>query len=131
MFAGPFVLEQAERVAADGHFNEGGIDERDIAGLLGVLVDKSMLAAQGGRFRLLETLREFGREQLAARPDADAIRDAHVAVHAELSRAAARGLNGPHEGQWMARPHRELRRRARRPSRRRRGRRRRLRACAS
>jgi predicted ATPase len=79
VFAGPFVLEQAERVAAGG-----GIDERDIAGLLGVLVDKSMLVAQGGRFRLLETLREFGREQLAARPDADAIRDAHVAVHAEL-----------------------------------------------
>ncbi len=96
VFAGPFVLEQAERVAAGN-----GIDERDIAGLLGVLVDKSMLATQAGRFRLLETLREFGREQLAARPDADAIRDADVAVHAELSRAAARGLNGPHEGQWM------------------------------
>jgi predicted ATPase/DNA-binding SARP family transcriptional activator len=98
VFAGPFVLEQAERVAAGG---DGGIDERDIAGLLGVLVDKSMLAAQGGRFRLLETLREFGREQLAARPDANAIRTAHIEVHAELSRAAARGLNGPHEGQWM------------------------------
>jgi predicted ATPase/DNA-binding SARP family transcriptional activator len=101
VFAGPFVLEQAERVAADDHPGEGGIDERDIARLLGVLVDKSMLVAQGGRFRLLETLREFGREQLAARPDADAIRDAHVAVHAELSRDAARGLNGPHEAQWM------------------------------
>jgi predicted ATPase/DNA-binding SARP family transcriptional activator len=101
VFAGPFVLEQAERVAAGSHGDELGIDERDVAGLLGVLVDKSMLVAQGGRFRLLETLREFGREQLARRPDADAIRDAHVAVHAELSRAAARGLNGPHEGQWM------------------------------
>jgi predicted ATPase len=96
VFAGPFVLEQAERVASGN-----GIDERDIAGLLGVLVDKSMLAAHGGRFRLLETLREFGREQLAERPDADAIRDTHVAVHAELSRDAARGLNGPHERQWM------------------------------
>jgi predicted ATPase/DNA-binding SARP family transcriptional activator len=96
VFAGSFVLERAERVC------EGdGIDARDIAGLLGVLVDKSMLVAQDGRFRLLETLREFGREQLAARPDADAIRDAHVAVHAELSRAAARGLGGPEEGQWM------------------------------
>ena len=101
VFAGPFMLEQAERVAADRDTDEGGIDERDIAGLLGVLVDKSMLATQGGRFRLLETLREFGREQLSARPDADAIRNAHVAVHAEMSRAAARGLNGPHEVQWM------------------------------
>ena len=96
VFAGPFVPERAERVCAGN-----GIDERDVAVLLGVLVDKSMLVARGGRYRMLETLREFGREQLAARPDADAIRDAHVAVHAELSRAAARGLGGPKEAQWM------------------------------
>jgi hypothetical protein len=101
VFAGPFVLEQAERVAADRDPGNGGIDERDIAGLLGVLVDKSMLVAQAGRFRLLETLREFGREQLATRPDADAIRDAHVAVHADLARVVARGLGGPHEHEWM------------------------------
>src|SRR5207237_834422 len=86
----------AERVCAGD-----GVDARDVAGLLGVLVDKSMLVAHDGRFRLLETLREFGREQLAARSDADAVRDAHVAVHAELSRVAARGLGGPEEGQWM------------------------------
>ncbi|HEY3671857.1 MAG TPA: BTAD domain-containing putative transcriptional regulator, partial [Acidimicrobiia bacterium] len=96
VFAGAFPLERAERVGSGN-----GIDERDIAGLLGVLVDKSMLATQGGRFRLLETLREFGREQLAARSDADAIRDAHVSVHAELSRAASRGLGGPKEAEWM------------------------------
>ncbi len=96
VFAGPFVPERAERVCGGN-----GIDERDVAVLLGVLVDKSMLVAQDGRYRMLETLREFGREQLAARPDADAIRDAHVAVHAELSRAAARGLGGPKEAQWM------------------------------
>jgi predicted ATPase/DNA-binding SARP family transcriptional activator len=96
VFAGPFALERAERVGAGN-----GIDERDVARLLGVLVDKSMLATQGGCFRLLETLREFGREQLAARPDADAVRDAHIAVHAELSRAAARELGGPREGRWM------------------------------
>jgi predicted ATPase/DNA-binding SARP family transcriptional activator len=96
VFAGPFALERAERVGAGD-----GIDELDVAALLGVLVDKSMLVAQGGRFRLLETLREFGREQLAGRPDADAVRDAHISVHAELSRAAARELGGPREGAWM------------------------------
>lgn len=96
VFAGAFPLERAERVAAGD-----GIDERDVAGLLGVLVDKSMLVAHEGRYRLLETLREFGREQLAGRPDADAVRDAHVAVHAELARVVARGLHGPHESQWM------------------------------
>jgi predicted ATPase/DNA-binding SARP family transcriptional activator len=96
VFAGMFDLDRAERVCAGD-----GIDERDVAGLLGVLVDKSMLVAVDGRFRLLETLRDFGREQLAARPDADAVRAAHVAVHTELAREAARGVGGPREGDWM------------------------------
>ena len=47
VFAGLFVLEQAERVAADDHIERGGIDERDVARLLGVLVDKSMLDGAG------------------------------------------------------------------------------------
>jgi predicted ATPase/DNA-binding SARP family transcriptional activator len=96
VFAGAFDLDRAERVCAGD-----GIDARDVAGLLGVLVDKSMLVASDGRFRLLETLRDFGREQLAARSDADAVRAAHVAVHADLVGDAARGLGGPREGEWM------------------------------
>ena len=70
-----------------------GIDERDVAGLLGVLVDKSMLVAQDGRFRQLETLREFGRAQLAESPGAGAVRAAHTAVHADLARAAGAGAS--------------------------------------
>jgi hypothetical protein len=97
VFAGSFVLERAERVCAGN-----GIDQRDVAVLLGVLVDKSMLVAHDGRYRMLETLREFGRAQLAASPDADDVRAAHTAVHAELARAAARGLGGPDEAVWMA-----------------------------
>jgi predicted ATPase/DNA-binding SARP family transcriptional activator len=96
VFAGAFDLDRAERVCAGD-----AIDARDVVGLLGVLVDKSMLVAQDGRFRLLETLRDFGREQLVARPDADAVRTAHVAVHTDLAREAARGLGSPREGEWM------------------------------
>ena len=68
VFAGSFVLERAEQVCAGD-----GIDERDVAGVLGVLVDKSMLVMQRSgsrvRYRLLETLREFGREHLVASPE--------------------------------------------------------------
>ncbi len=91
------MLERAERVCAGD-----GIDERDVASLLGALVDKSMLVAQDGRFRQLETLREFGRAQLAASPGADAVRAAHTAVHTDLARAAARGFGGRDEATWMA-----------------------------
>ena len=72
VFAGPFDLERAERVCAGE-----GIDEVEVAGLLGVLVDKSMLVAEsrGSRtaYRQLETLRAFGREQLEASPEATTV----------------------------------------------------------
>ena len=63
VFAGSFVLERAEPVCAMGEIGTG-----DVAGLLSALVDKSMVVAQTSgpqtTYRLLETLREFGREQL-------------------------------------------------------------------
>ena len=76
-FAGTFDLERAERVCA-----RNGIDAADVAFLLAALVDKSMLVAETDgsrtRYRLLETLREFGREQLATRPEGDDLRAAHL-----------------------------------------------------
>jgi len=100
VFAGSFVLERAEQVCAGD-----GLDARDVAGLLGVLVDKSMLVMQTGgarvRYRLLETLREFGREQLVASPSYPAVRAAHCAEHAELADDAARGLGSPDEARWI------------------------------
>ncbi len=100
IFAGSFDLERAEHVCA-GH----GIDEVDISGLLVALVDKSMVTAertQGPtRYRQLETLREFGREQLAERPEHGEIRAAHGHVHVELAERADTGLGGPDEARWV------------------------------
>jgi predicted ATPase/DNA-binding SARP family transcriptional activator len=99
VFAGGFVLERAERVCAGG-----GIDQAEVAGLLGALVDKSMVTAQTSEsrtgYRQLETLREFGREQLLASPDAHTVRAAHALVHAELAARAGEGLGGPDEARW-------------------------------
>ena len=78
IFAGSFDLDRAERVCAGV-----GIDEADISSLLATLVDKSMVTAErrgpDSRYRQLETLREFGRERLADRPESAAIRNAHAA----------------------------------------------------
>jgi predicted ATPase/DNA-binding SARP family transcriptional activator len=99
VFAGSFVLERAEQVCALGE-----IAPTDVAGLLGDLVDKSMVVAQSSgaqtTYRVLETLREFGREQLMASPDAGAIRAAHATVHTELAGVARDGLWGPDEARW-------------------------------
>ena len=99
VFAGSFVLERAEAVCAMGEIGAG-----DVAGLLSALVDKSMVVAQTSgpetTYRLLETLREFGREQLMASPDAGAIRAAHATAHLNLVAIARDGLWGPDEARW-------------------------------
>ena len=64
VFVGGFSLELAQAVAADEH-----LDQWTVLDLLGHLVDKSLVVADGGeapRYRLLETTRAFALEQLAA-----------------------------------------------------------------
>ena len=99
VFAGSFVLERAEQVCAATEIGAG-----DVAELLLALVDKSMVVAQTSgaqtTYRLLETLREFGREQLIASPEVSAIRAAHAAAHADLAAVARDGLGRADEARW-------------------------------
>ncbi len=78
VFAGGFDLRAAEAVCSGD-----GIDEFDVIDLLGELVDKSMVIAerrgQNTRYRMLETLREFGEERLQDRGETAAVRDRHLA----------------------------------------------------
>ena len=62
MFSGGFTLDAAQRVAGTDRIQPG-----DVAPLLGDLVDQSMLIFEpaADRYRLIEVLRDFGREQLA------------------------------------------------------------------
>src|SRR5262245_2423718 len=65
VFAGGFTLEAAERVCAGG-----GLESADVMGGLVGLVDRSIVnrVDQGGRprYRLLETVRQYGLERLRA-----------------------------------------------------------------
>ena len=49
------------------------------------LVEKSLLRQAGGRYWMLETIREFAHEQLAATDTGDALRDSHAAYFAHLA----------------------------------------------
>ncbi len=103
VFAGGLSLEGAESVCAGN-----GIGEEEILDLLAHLVDKSLLTPEEGsegtaRYRLLETLRAYGRERLErAGGWAE-----YVNRHAEFYRAvAARAeplLLGPEQGSWLNR----------------------------
>jgi predicted ATPase/DNA-binding SARP family transcriptional activator len=76
-FAGPFPLAAAEQVCAGS-----GIAREDVADLLARLVDKSLITAaqtgRGVRFRVLQTLAEYGCERLAARGELGAVRARHT-----------------------------------------------------
>ena len=82
--------------------------------LLAGLVDKSLVVAvpdpDGGemRYHLLETLRRYGLEQLAATSTGDAARRAHRAYFVELAAAAAAGFMSSAYREWRRRVEREL-----------------------
>jgi len=77
VFAGSFNLAAAEEVCADA-----GLDRDDITEALIGLVDKSVLLREEGdgstRYRLLDTLREFGAERLAGTGQEPEFRARHL-----------------------------------------------------
>ncbi len=110
VFAGSFSLDDADAVLADGiasdHLPAHGLPQvgrYEVFDLLGRLVDKSLVHfdEHTGRYRLLETIRQYGRELLSATGDAERTRDRHVARAVDwVARLAADGAGlaiGPNE----------------------------------
>jgi predicted ATPase len=99
VFAGSFDLEAVEEVC-------GG---EDVLSSVARLVDKSVLSSQavGGvvRYRLLETLRQFGAEQLLADGFTETLRRRHLAWCQRLASWGERAWFGPSQAQVFARIH--------------------------
>jgi predicted ATPase/transcriptional regulator with XRE-family HTH domain len=89
VFAGGCTLEAAEAVCAAADSGDGERGEVDVLEGLGSLLDKSLLQVreQGGepRFAMLETIREFGMEQLAAEGERDKAREQHARYFVRLA----------------------------------------------
>jgi predicted ATPase/DNA-binding CsgD family transcriptional regulator len=101
-FSGSFSLPAAEAVAALGE-----ITTADVAGLLTALVGKSLVlvAAPGGesdyRYRMLETIRAYGADALAASGEQAAVHAAHAACYLRLATQAQAGLEGADQARWL------------------------------
>src|SRR4051812_17579244 len=87
VFAGSFDLAAVEAVFAD--------DDADVDAsveLLGSLVDKSMLATHRSagtlRYRLLDTLRQYGEERLDDRHETKTMRDRHLIHYLDVVKRA-------------------------------------------
>jgi predicted ATPase/DNA-binding CsgD family transcriptional regulator len=77
VFAGGFTLEAAEQVCAGE-----GIERDDVLDLLSRLVDKSLVVVEErsgeARYRLLETVRQYGWEKLEESGEAEVVRRQHA-----------------------------------------------------
>jgi predicted ATPase/Tfp pilus assembly protein PilF len=110
-FAGSFDLEAAAAVATDG-------DPFAAVDGLAALVDQSLLrlepavplpvqpdtpAIDAPRYTMLETIRVFAQEQLAASDELERVRHAHAAHYLTLAERGAPELRGPSGTLWTAR----------------------------
>jgi predicted ATPase/class 3 adenylate cyclase len=100
VFAGGWTLEAAESVGSGG-----GVEESEVLDLLTDLVDKSlvMVDADRDRYRLLETVRHYSHELLVLSGEADDARAKHLQFFLGLAERAWSGLEGPKQGDWLAR----------------------------
>ncbi|MEV0223197.1 hypothetical protein [Streptomyces sp. NPDC050704] len=103
VFAGSFDTEAAVVVCADEHLPEG-----DIPRLLGVLVDNSVANWLPGcdgseRFRMLDTLREYGADWLRELGEEEHLRHRHLAYYRAFAHRADSGWLGPEQLTWYAR----------------------------
>ena len=108
VFAGGFTLDAAEAVAEDGE----DIPSFVIFDGVGSLLDKSLLTrsdeADGeSRYGMLETIRDYGLELLAASGEADEIRHRHAAWCLDLAERSVAEISGPDHVRWLRRLDRE------------------------
>jgi non-specific serine/threonine protein kinase len=86
VFAGGWSLEAAEAVCT-----AEPIQQEDVLDLLSQLVSKSLVLADdlgdgARRYRMLETVRQYGRERLLAASEADAVHQRHATYFVEFGK---------------------------------------------
>lgn len=102
VFAGGFDLAAVEGICSQGiHTDEANGEVLD---LLGALVDQSIIyvdtqRASTRRFRMLETIREYGSERLAAAGESAHYRERHRRYFVELAKHIADDWCGPGQQQ--------------------------------
>ena len=99
VFADGWTIEAAARVA--------GVDEDRALELSEALARQSLFSVDrtelGLRTRMLETIRAFVAERLAARPDAAEVGRRHASYYQALAEQADRPLRGSGRNQWLER----------------------------
>ena len=105
VFAGGATQESAEDVCAGT-----GLPVDDVLDLLIALADKSLVQVVAGeppRYRMLETIREYGVERLTDHGEVTGVRAAHAAHFLRLAETAEPRLRTGEQVEWIERLGRE------------------------
>jgi len=101
VFAGGFNFEAVEAICTGD-----GVEVFAILDLLTSLVDKSLVVAEGLngdiRYRLLETIRQYGLEKLQGSGEIAAVHGRHLAWYLDLAERAEPELHGPDQKGWLS-----------------------------
>src|SRR6266571_4116672 len=115
VFAGGFTLEAAQAVClpdADGTSSPVQADEGVVLEQLGQLLDKSLVQTQQGtagepRFVMLETIREYATEQLAASGEEATVQEWHAHYFLRLAEEVEPHWSNPEGDIWLEQMERE------------------------
>ncbi len=107
VFAGGWTLEAAEAVCGGN-----GIQSDDVLDLMMRLVDKSLVVpdetAAAPRYRMLETIRQYGREKLVEANEVEQIGDRHLTFFTREAEWLGPRFLGPDQVRWYAKADVEL-----------------------
>jgi tetratricopeptide (TPR) repeat protein len=95
VFQEGWSLEAAEGVCLEG--------ESDVLDLVSGLAERSLVVAEDGRFRMLETIRVYALERLAEAGEEGAMRERHARYFTALAESVEPALRGRDQGVWLAR----------------------------
>ena len=102
VFAGGWTLEAAEAICSDS-----STESIAVLDVLTQLVDKSLVQmdtkTDEARYRLLETVRQYGRDRLAESGEDASLRRRHFNWYVALAEQADSKLRGPEQKRWMDR----------------------------
>jgi predicted ATPase len=107
IFVGGFDLAAAEAVCGDDP-----LAPEDMLDLLGSLVEKSLVMLdehdEVGRYRMLETIRDYASEKLVQSGGLDAVALRHCDYYFARAKEARKGMLGPEQAVWIRRTETDL-----------------------
>ncbi|MCB2019289.1 MAG: tetratricopeptide repeat protein [Rhizobacter sp.] len=102
VFAGGFDLNAAEAVCG-----AEPLEIDDVLDILGSLVEKSLVMLEerddAGRYRMLETIRDYASEKLSLTAESDAVAARHCEHYFAETKEANHGMMGPDQAEWIQR----------------------------